>query len=163
MLPEKLNQKQFIKNHTWIMNHEQIFKFIDDLLCSGKMPTITDISKTLGLTRKTVYEHLKSIPLLNENKELTTLRRNMLLEKIYNATSIYNNIDFKAVELYLKYTNEDKTGIKINNLTINQTIINNLDTEKKMKLIKLLSDVENKDKDLKERSVIVWGGKVIEV
>ncbi len=163
MLTEKLNQKQFIKNQKWIMNHEQIFKFIDDLLCSGKMPTITDISKTLGLTRKTVYEHLKSIPLLNENKELTTLRRNMLLEKIYNATSIYNNIDFKAVELYLKYTNEDKTGIKINNLTINQTIINNLDTEKKMKLIKLLSDVENKDKDLKERSVIVWGGKVIEV
>lgn len=145
MLPQKHNQKLLIKNHTWKINHEHIFKFIDDLLSSGKIPTVTEISKTLGLTRKTVYEHLKHIPLMNENKELTTLRRNMLFEKVYQATSIYNNMDFKAVELYLKYTNpqKDNSCIVINNLTINQTVINNLDTIKKQKILDLLSNASN--------------------
>ncbi len=142
MLPQKHNQKLLIKNHTWKINHEHIFKFIDDLLSSGKIPTVTEISKTLGLTRKTVYEHLNHIPLMNENKELTTLRRNMLLEKVYQATSIYNNMDLKAVELYLKYTDDKRACIKINNLTINQTVINNLDTDKKMKLLEIISEVD---------------------
>lgn len=143
MLLDKHNKKLLIKNHTWLINHEHIFKFIDDLLSSGKIPTIIEISKTLGLSRKTVYEHIKSIPLMNENKELTALRRNMLLEKIYQATSIYNNMDLKAVALYLKYTDENRGCIKINNLTINQTVINNLDTNKKMKLLEIISDVED--------------------
>lgn len=137
----KKNEKQIIKNHTYVWNHEEIIKFIDDLLSTGRMPTVTLISKTLGLTRNTVYEHLKSIPLMNENKELVKMRRNMLLEKLYQATSIYNNMDFKAVELYLKYTNEDNKCIKINNLTINQTVINNLDTNKKMKLLEIISEI----------------------
>lgn len=124
------------------MNHENIFRIIDDFISTGRIPTISLISKTTGLTRKTVYEHLKSIPLLNENKELVRMRRNMLLEKLYQATSIYNNINYQAVALYLKYTNEDNLGIKINNLTINQTVINNLGTDKKMKLLEIISEVE---------------------
>jgi len=142
MLQPIKNKNEFLKNHTYMMNHERIIQFIDDLLSTGRIPTVSIISKTLEITRKTVYEHLKLIPLLNENKELVRMRRNMLLEKLYQATSIYNNMDFKAVELYLKYTNEDKTGIKINNLTINQTVINNLDTNKKMKLLEIISEVE---------------------
>ncbi len=73
------------------------------------------------------------------------MRRNMLLEKLYQATSIYNNINYQAVALYLKYTNEDNLGIKINNLTINQTVINNLDTEKKMKLLEIITEVEKQN------------------
>lgn len=140
-----LLNKRFIKNHTYMMNHENIFRIIDDFISTGRIPTISLISETTGLTRKTVYEHLKSIPLLNENKELVKMRRNMLLEKLYQATSIYNNINYQAVALYLKYTNEDNLGIKINNLTINQTVINNLDTEKKMKLLEIITEVEKQN------------------
>ncbi len=82
-----LLNKRFIKNHTYMMNHENIFRIIDDFISTGRLPTILLISETTtGLTRKTVYEHLKSIPLLNENKELVKMRRNMLLEKLYPAT-----------------------------------------------------------------------------
>lgn len=140
-----LLNKRFIKNHTYMINHENILKIIDDFICTGRIPTVSLISKTTGLTRKTVYEHLKSIHLLNENKELVRMRRNMLLEKLYQATSIYNNINYQAVALYLKYTNEDNLGIKINNLTINQTVINNLDTEKKMKLLEIITEVEKQN------------------
>lgn len=143
MISKYKNKKQFEKNFTWIYNHEQVIKLIDDLLSTGKMPTITYISKTLGLTRKTVYEHLKAIPLMNENKELTSIRRNMLLEKLYQATNIYNNLNYQAIALYLKYTDNknDNSCIVINNFTINQTVINNLDISKKQKLLELLTEI----------------------
>ncbi len=71
---------QFIRNHKWILG--VIEDCIDENRC---LPSPTHISENTGLTRKTIYEHLKLVSYYTDEdeSELIKIRRKRLLEKVY--------------------------------------------------------------------------------
>ena len=105
MDPVNFNEEDFLfeeKNHTWQNNQILISKAIDTLSRKNeRLPTQTEIAQEAGVTRRTVYTHLKEFKrvkrIMEELEKLEVMSPKVfakLLEKAMDG-------DLKATKLWL--------------------------------------------------------------
>lgn len=135
-------QEDDARNITWEANHQKIMTVIDDAMeyMGAITPSITEISKATGLSRKTIYEHLKNHnthPAFRQKSELFNIMEFEVLMHIGNQA---RRGDIQAAKLYLELTGKiqpksvnnngaSNTNIQINGITLNQQVIQHLSPE----------------------------------
>jgi DNA-binding phage protein len=109
------------RNDIWEYNHVSITGAINHLIERlGRMPTKTEIARETGLSRKTIYKHMKDYkahPLFQEQEEQFKLVKGSMLSLLHRLA--YQG-DVKAIKLFM-----EATGILGNNKTVNKNIIEN--------------------------------------
>lgn len=126
------------RNQLWENNHVQVTCEVDKLLREyNRMPSVTEIANSCGLSRVTVDKHMKELKQSNfysKHKEQYEAARDNLISKLYKHAV---NGDMKAAKLFLENTyemNEPKTTnrnnfIQINNIVLSQENIQYLKPE----------------------------------
>lgn len=126
-------EKEQVRNITWENNHQKIMKVINEAMKTDNpsMPGITDIATVTGLSRQTIYEHIKDCSthsVYKEHKEIFGLMQYEVMMKL--CTSAING-DIRAMRLFLEVTGmiksaERNNNLQINGLMLNQHILQNL-------------------------------------
>lgn len=131
------------KNITWDINHRKIIETINKIMEDGSLapPTVSDIAKATGFTRKTVSRHLKEYkfqPSYRMSKEMFgAIELNIFKRLAHQAMS--GNI--QAAKLYLELTGKlvSKAGsVQINSVTLDQRLVEKLSREKINKIEEII-------------------------
>ncbi len=132
-----------LKNQLWENNHYEITVAITKLMEDyGKMPTKNLIAEATGLSRQTIYKHLKDYamhPLYAEEMKKFRLMSDRVLAKVYKYAM---NGEVKAARLYFEVLgylgnqsminakiNTQNNYIQINGMILNQETIKHLNPE----------------------------------
>ncbi|UOU98991.1 hypothetical protein MUU74_03325 [Chryseobacterium daecheongense] len=117
-----------MKNELWENNHINIMWGITTLIKeNGRLPSKTEIANKTGISRQTIYKHLrdyKSNPFNNEFQEQLTFMYPKLMSSLFRFAI---EGDMKAAKLYLECIGAFKntsSGNSVNNLN-NNTLIQN--------------------------------------
>lgn len=144
-----------VKNQIWEANHmnitRAISKYIEDY---GKMPSKSNIANETGLSRQTIYKHLKeydSNPFFAEEMRKFKFMADRVLAKVFK---IAVNGDTKAARLYFEVVGilsnnanpnlsikNQNNYIQINQLKLSQEIIKQLSPEKLSQIESIVKDV----------------------
>src|SRR6185312_768878 len=123
----------------WETNHAKILDFIKEALqwAGSTIPTITQISKGTGLSRKTIYSHFKDMsvnPAGQQRMEMIDALEGEIMVKICKSAL---RGDLQAAKFYLELKgriqpkgftiNSQTNNVQINGLTINQQVLQSLD------------------------------------
>jgi len=126
------------RNQLWENNHVQITGEVDKLLREyNRMPSVTEIANSCGLSRVTVDKHLKELKQGNfysKHKEQYEAARDNLIAKLYKLAV---NGNMKAAKLFFDNTYNMKEPsiinrnnfIQINSIVISQENIRHLKPE----------------------------------
>jgi predicted transcriptional regulator len=135
------------RNITWETNHKKIITAINKAMeyFGSLPPTITEISKATGLSRQTVYQHLKNCathPAYKQRGEMfEAMESEVLLQICHSAMKG----SYKSARLYLelrgKLQPKAANNIQINGMVINQQIIQNLSPEQLRKIEEIIKPV----------------------
>jgi hypothetical protein len=138
------------RRELWERNHTVIIGCIDYLMRQkNRMPTPTEVSVETGLSRQTIYNHLKAYSGSNDQKEkqqtIAVLRETMIA-KVY---SLGIDGDMRAAKIFMDSTepkeprenikNQQNNFIQINGMTISQKQLSQLPEEKQQQLAGILS------------------------
>ena len=145
--PEQAEEDE-AKNITWESNHQKIIAVINKTMeyYRKSPPTITEISNATGLTRKTIYSHLKEYRKHAAYKQRFEMLGLMEFDVLMGICSHAISGNTKAAKLYLELRGlmpqkagqsqniTGDTNIQINGLVFNQEVLQNLNPEQ-MKMI----------------------------
>lgn len=128
------------KNKIWEINHNNITYAISELMQeSGRMPTASEISMKVDLSRQTVVKHLKEYATDSQYDEIVEQFRFMTSKVLAKVFKYAVNGDMRAAKLYLDTVGglnqaNNKTFIQNNNnyIQINGLIFN----DEKLKSLK---------------------------
>jgi len=140
------------KNITWEGNHQKIISFINEKIqyWMKPPPTVTEIAKATGLSRKTIYEHLrecKTHPEYRQRKDMFNMLESEVLMKICSSAIGGNT---QAARLYLELTGiiqpagraiqtiVGNTNVQINGMVLNQQVLQNLNAEQLKKIEEII-------------------------
>jgi predicted transcriptional regulator len=141
------------RNITWETNHKKIITAINKAMeyFGSLPPTITEISKATGLSRQTVYQHLKNCsthPAYKQRNEMFEAMQSEVLLQICHSAM---RGSYKSARLYLELTgklqpraatnNISGNNIQINGMVLNQQIIQNLSPEQLKKIEEIIKPV----------------------
>lgn len=143
------------KREIWERNHAVIMRAMDALTRQrGRIPSPTEIAKETGLSRQTIYAHLKhyqhSEDFKEKQKSITVLRERMLVT-IYEKGI---DGDMRAAKIFMEATepknsqlrpnikNQQNNLIQINGVTITQEQLATLPTDKQQVLQELLTNLQ---------------------
>jgi ABC-type transporter MlaC component len=142
-----------IKNQLWENNHSLITTAISQLLkIKGRMPAKTEIAEATGLSRPTIYKHLReyrSSDLFKQQIEQFRLITSSVLVTVFNAAK---EGDMAAAKLYFNVignldgeqmqptrVKNQNNYIQINGTIINQEVVNDLKPEQLKQIQEILS------------------------
>lgn len=128
------------KNKIWEINHNNITYAISELMQeSGRMPTASEISMKVDLSRQTVVKHLKEYATDSQYDEIVEQFKFMTSKVLAKVFKYAVNGDMRAAKLYLDTVGglnqaNNKTFIQNNNnyIQINGLIFN----DEKLKSLK---------------------------
>ncbi|WP_282117734.1 hypothetical protein [Maribacter aquivivus] len=138
------------KNSTYEANHHIITSFIHNhILENNCFPPTGHIAHKTGLSRQTIYKHLKT-GLKNKYNTLITGKMEYMathaLSKLYligitqdNATALKSFIELSSREFKKQPSNSINNYIQINNLKISKEEFNQLPNDTILKIEKLIS------------------------
>ncbi|HTB07955.1 MAG TPA: hypothetical protein VK806_13475 [Bacteroidia bacterium] len=137
------------RNRTWEENHQKIIAVISKNMEYHRRlpPTITEISKATGLTRRTIYQHLKEYSTHPAYKQRSEMFEAMQFEVLMEICGQAIGGNMKAAKLYLELTgkmqqhspaqNFSGNNVQINGMVINQQILQSLNPEQ----LKIIEDI----------------------
>ena len=146
------------RNITWETNHQKIISAISKSLRAYMVspPTVTDISKMTGLSRKTVYMHLNEYSDNPVYAKRTEMFGAMKFDVMMRMCSAALAGDIKAARLYLELTGSLKPENKINNnfisnssniqvngITLNQQVLQNLSPGQLKQIEEIIRPITN--------------------
>ncbi|MBT8218548.1 MAG: hypothetical protein KJP00_01905 [Bacteroidia bacterium] len=131
-------------------NHESIIFCLSEYIREWKrLPTQNQLSEMTGLSRVTISNHLKDLPIhfnSPEYKSKILMMREELLLKLFSMAKcnyIDPRLELMAIDKFLRYTtpNRDSQAIKINNINIDQITIEQLPIEKKTQILNIINEM----------------------
>jgi hypothetical protein len=150
--PERDNQDD-AQARIWETNHAKILEFISETIkwAGSTIPTVTEISKGTGLSRKAIYNHLKNVslnPAGQQRLEMLDAFEGEIMMKICKL-AMYGNL--QAAKLYLELRgkiqpkgftiNSQTNNVQINGITLNQQVLQNLSAEQLKTIEEILKSV----------------------
>lgn len=147
-------QENEAKNITWESNHQKIITAITDTMKwhAASPPNITEISKITGLSRKTVYQHIKEyadMPAYKDKADMFGLLQFDVVMRL-GATALTG--DIKAIRLYLELTGalkkekkvshnfiSNNNNVQVNGMLLNNEVINKLNPEQLKKIEEIIN------------------------
>ena len=150
------------KNQRWEVNHYNIMWAISTLTKEyANFPPVNFIAEKLGLSRTTIYKHLKTFkesPLYKEQQQSMELMADKIIWQMY---SLADRGDVKAARLFLDIAgktgknenrkphqiNNQNNYIQINGMVFNEQMINKLSPDQLSSIEGILKTVTEKDKD----------------
>ena len=156
---DKIEQKMAIitgeqtKNQIWAINHLKINASITKLIQAfNRMPSKDEIAEDCGLSRQTIYKHLKEYsehPLFKEEMNQYKFASVGLVARIYNMAI---NGDIKAAKLFFNIVGNDSSPkqtigtqnnyIQINGTILNQDIIKQLTPDKLIQIEEIVKSIQ---------------------
>ncbi|MBT3385772.1 MAG: hypothetical protein HN778_05860 [Prolixibacteraceae bacterium] len=141
-----------IKHQLWEQNHTKIICTISDLMQEyGRMPVKNEIAEKTGLSRQTIYKHLKEYslhPLYQVQLEKFRFMAEKVLARIF-AFAV--NGDVKAAKLYFDILGKNfgmtqnnfvqNNYVQINQFKLSQEQIKQLSPEKLNEIESIIKDV----------------------
>jgi hypothetical protein len=134
------------RNNTWQENHRLIIEYVERVLEGlGRLPTVKEISKELKISRVTVTNHLrefKANPAHQlERGMLDLMAEKVLLKAMQKAADFGTTIrDLRdALACYRIMNPVNNSDITINNVKIDIAVFNSLSSDKKAKIIEILT------------------------
>ena len=133
----------------WETNHASILECIKETIkwAGATIPTITEISKATGLSRKTVYNHFKDVslnPAGQQRLEMIDALEGEIMMKICSSAL---GGSLKAAKLYLELKgkiqpkgstiNAQTNNVQINGMRLNQQVLQSLNAEQ----LKTIEDI----------------------
>jgi hypothetical protein len=126
----------------WDVNHNCIIQAMHHLSNHGHLPSVTLISRLTGLSRPTIYKHLKTYMESEQFKvhqsQLQALRWNVM-GKVYEKAA-YDG-DMKAARVFLEFTeptttvqNQQNNFIQINGVSISKERLHQLPQEQQRQI-----------------------------
>jgi DNA-binding phage protein len=147
-------QEDDARNITWEANHQKIMKAIYEVMqyIGAAMPSITDISKATGLTRKTIYDHISGHDAHPAFKKQSAVFKMMEFDILMRISNQARRGDIQAAKLYLELTGKiqpkqisnngaSNTNIQINGITLNQQVIQHLSEEQIKQIEEIIKPV----------------------
>lgn len=148
------------KNVTWENNHQKIIGAINKAMhyFDSPPPTITEISQSTGLSRKTIYEHLNEYSshpaYLKRSKMFEALQFEVMMQLCHSAM----RGSHKSARLYLELIGKIKPrgitstndNVQINGMVLNQQIIQSLSPEQ----LKIIEDIIKPTASIHELSLL---------
>ena len=147
-------QVKFIRNATYEANHIIIGSCIHNYICNNRnFPSIMTIKEETGLSRRTIYNHIKNGFSDNLNSLVKGKIEYMIpkaLEKLYligvednNATALKHFIELSGFTSYKNRTNINNY-IQINNIKLSREEFNQLPNETILEIEQIISNSINK-------------------
>jgi predicted transcriptional regulator len=141
------------KNQIWAINHLKINASITKLIQAfNRMPSKDEIAEDCGLSRQTIYKHLKEYsehPLFKEEMNQYKFASVGLVARIYNMAI---NGDIKAAKLFFNIVGNDSSPkqtigtqnnyIQINGTILNQDIIKQLTPDKLIQIEEIVKSIQ---------------------
>lgn len=149
------NEVNYVRNITYEINHTLISSFIHNYVLNNNcFPTTNVIMDKTGLSRQTVYNHLKT-GLMNQYRTLikgkTEYMVTSALERLY---SLGIQGDVSALKSYIQLAGQNNcivnNYIQINNIKIEESMLKNLPEEKLNEIINIINS-ESKTINVKSK------------
>lgn len=143
-----------LRNQVWEINHQIIVGFIHNFIReNNRMPTKTEISSEVKLSRQTITKHIKEFEkseFAEEQMRKFKLLKPQIMTSLYRIGVDYGNV--KALKVLLDVI--DRSGcnqtyiennfIQINNFILDQKQIENLSEEERRGILSIIQRHDNK-------------------
>lgn len=148
--------KEEERSITWETNHQKIVSAITDTIKGFRpaLPTVTEIAENTGLSRQTIYHHLKEYSTAAAYKKCADMFGILQLDVMMRLVSLALCGDIKAMRLYLEMTGalkkenkvsqnfiSNSNNLQINGMVLNSEVINKLNPEQLKKIEEIISPV----------------------
>ena len=138
------------QNSVWEANHQKILDAIKKATeyAGTSLPTVTEISRLTGLSRKTIYQHFNNFSSHPAYKQRTEMYEALQSEVVLKICRQAMRGDMHAAKLYLELTgkiqpknmsiNSTSNNIQINGMILNQQILQALSAEQLKKIEEII-------------------------
>src|SRR5579872_3880205 len=98
------------KGKLWEQNHKKIIEAIKEIMGKYRAtpPSVTEISRKAGISRRTIYEHMRDYKYHPTQVERFKLLELMKFEVMMKLCSTAMNGNLKAIRMYLKWIDAEK-------------------------------------------------------